>query len=434
MNIKKLFAIIMIFIISISSLSIFAESNEVSQNNELLSEDNKNVEIATVNGKPVTQGDVDIIFNNIINQYSMYGINTDDESLRESIYQDAIQSAIQKEVILQKANELGLDQVTDEEMQTFKNNALNNWKSVLDSFAQNSGLTEQSTDEEKTEIYKNSEETLKELGYTEEAFLESEILGNTLKNVEIYLTKDINVNDDEIIEKYNSLVEADKLSYENNLSEFEINKMNGASIWFIPSGFRGIKHILLNVDSELLNKYADLNARFEEGTVEPNIENYEQNNAAEETEEQVPVTKEEIDEVRNEIFKSVENIINEINTKIDAGQSFDELIVEYGKDPGMTQEPYKTDGYMIFKESQIYDPAFTKAAFELNKVGDIGNPILGMYGVHILYYAKDFESGPVELTDENKEIVKQNLLNEKKGLAIQDGIASWKNDFEIIFK
>ena len=79
---------------------------------------------------------------------------------------------------------------------------------------------------------------------------------------------------------YQSLVEADKELYENDIAAYEsynsyVDQMamyaalygtssNLDHAWYKPDGFRAVRHILLPVDSELMTAYTDLQARWEE--------------------------------------------------------------------------------------------------------------------------------------------------------------------------
>lgn len=73
-----------------------------------------------------------------------------------------------------------------------------------------------------------------------------------------------------------------------------------------------------------------------------------------------------------------EDTAKEVLEKISAGEDFDALIAEYGKDPGMERNK---DGY-VFTYDQMIKP-FEEASFALS-VGEISEPVLGTYGYHII--------------------------------------------------
>ena len=50
---------------------------------------------------------------------------------------------------------------------------------------------------------------------------------------------------------------------------------------------------------------------------------------------------------------------------------------------------------------------------KLAAIGDISDPIVTSFGVHILKYVRDIPGGAVELTDEMKEELRASILNER---------------------
>ena len=222
--------------------------------------------------------------------------------------------------------------------------------------------------------------------------------------------------------------------------EYSTQYMNQSS-YYVPEGYRGITHILLEVDEELMNNYKNLTASLEEqeeqATADDNTETTEapaeNAEAPAETAEATaePVTQEMVDAARQAILDSVKDKVDEINAKYQAGTPFADLIAEYGTDPGMTVEPNKTNGYAVHKESILYDPVFTEGAMALEKVGDISEPVLGTYGVHILHYTRDIPAGAVEMTDEIRSTLSNELQEELEQAAVSAMVADWISQADI---
>ena len=91
--------------------------------------------------------------------------------------------------------------------------------------------------------------------------------------------------------------------------------------------------------------------------------------------------------------------LDDIQTRLDAGEDFQALIDEYGEDPGMQNEPTASVGYYVSADSTTWDTAFRDAAMLLSNVGDVSEPVLGMSGVHIIRYESDVTPGPVPLEE-----------------------------------
>ena len=108
------------------------------------------------------------------------------------------------------------------------------------------------------------------------------------------------------------------------------------------------------------------------------------------------------DEIGEKIMETAERIESKPFEK--------DLIAEYGTDPGMTVEPSMTEGYPAHIESVLYDGAFTKGAYTMEKVGDVSAPIVSSFGVHILEYTRDIPEGAVEMTEAIRSALKAELL------------------------
>ena len=199
-------------------------------------------------------------------------------------------------------------------------------------------------------------------------------------------------------------------------------------------------HILLPVDDELMNTYTTLAAKLEEqaeadtsdGTAAETGETAE--TADGETEDataEEPVTEEMVAAARQAILDSVQPTVDEIMAKYQAGTPFADLIAEYGTDPGMTQEPNKTNGYAVHAQSILWDPAFTEGAMSLEKIGDVSEPVLGSYGIHLIHYTRDIPAGAVELTIEEREDLRAEALSEKENEMKANMVSQWRDAADI---
>ena len=146
-----------------------------------------------------------------------------------------------------------------------------------------------------------------------------------------------------------------------------------------------------------------------------------------------PVTQEQVDAAYQAILDSVADTIAEINGKLAEGAAFADLVAEYGTDPGMEREPYKSEGYAVHMDSIIWDPAFVQAAFSVDNVGDVAEPVVGGYGVHIVQYTKDIPAGPVELTDEIKTALREALLATKEAELLNSTMNAWLESAELVY-
>lgn len=381
--------------------------------------------LAKVNGTVIFGYDVNRLFHNLTNEYAMYGFDFSDPELLNDLLIMAFNSVIQKTLLLQNASSVNIVEPSAEEIETLKNDVTKRYKEAYDALI--SELTANAAnDSEKQQIIEKADNDLLVSKFTLDDVIARELETLTITKVQDAIVKDIVVDETEINDLYAQNVESDKLTFADDIIPYEESVANGTPVWYTPSGYRGIKHILLKVDEELLNKYNELKAIYEEQSsihADGSESDVESKSEA--------VTEDQINEAQEAILSSVSDKISEINQKIEAKVSFDDLVNEYGNDPGMTRDPYKTKGYPVHENSVIYDPVFTDTAFTLRNLGDISQPVIGSYGVHILLYDNDIAEGPVQLTQENRSILEASALNNKKQQALHSFLEKWKNESTI---
>ena len=540
---RMLTALLLAVVMLAGSLSAFSEDAvvvaDLTETSEEPTEETEPVLLASVNGEEIWSNNEEMLelINYYLSYYSSYGYDTSDPSLNAYLKAAGLHWAIESVLYHQKAAELNIPGMTDEQRAELEESARSDWESAVSYYAESQGnLTENSTEEEiaaarvKALAYIESN-----FGYTEESYI-SEFVENSQEsalreNVKKALLGEFEVTEEELTAYFNSLVEQDKNTYEGNVPMYEYyTSYMGSNSYYIPEGYRGITHILLKVDADLMNTYTKLAAELEEQqeaantaeTAETTGETVEETaeataeaageavdeaaeaageavdeaaetaekaadeaaeaveeaaadaadeakdaaetaekaadeaaeaveeaaadaadeakdaagtaETAETTEEPAePVTQEMVDAARQAIFDSVKPVVDEIMAKHEAGADFAELIAEYGTDPGMTTEPNKSQGYAVHADSILWDPAFTEGAMKLEKVGDVSEPVLGSNGIHILYYLRDIPAGAVELTDELRDQLKEEMLSEKENTAVTEMVDGWIAAAEIIY-
>ena len=430
---------------------------------ETAAEEAAPVLLATISGEEIWSDNEKLayVYDYYTHTAQSYGYDMETPEVLALVRQSAMYQMIKSKLIADKAAELGLDTVTDEEKESYKTAAKEEWDNAVDYYAEQMGnLTETSTDEEKEAARADAVAYIKENFNVDEDLYVTEVINSQTEDVltrrvEEYVLAGETVTDEEVQQYFDDLVKEDQEQYMNDVATYEFyTQYYGQSSYYTPEGYRGIIHILLPVDEELLNKWKDLSARLEEQeskteeeptvTAEAPAEGGEPTAEPEPTPEPEPVTQEMVDAAEQEILDSVQGTVDEIMGKLESGTSFVDLIKEYGTDSGMKDEARLASGYPVHNDSILYDPAFQKAAMELEKIGDVSKPVVGQYGVHILQYLRDVPGGATELTDEMKEefraTLQEELINSKMSSAIiewalaadieytEDG-EPWKIDF-----
>ncbi len=409
----------------------------------------KQTPIVEVAGKTFTKDEVNLQTQNMLDYqeylYSMYGMSFDrtDASNISAAQDSAIDGLVQQAVLEQKATELGLDQLTDEETAAIQESA----QSTYDSYVQ-SVTSAYFADTELTgdELTKAVEEQMAALGYpTLEELVENERLNTVLEKVEAEAVKDVTVSEEEIESEYAARVESAKSSYENSPSTYGTDVSNGNAIYYVPAGYRYVKHILIQFAQEDQTKLDELESSISAKQSELNVAQTsladlgedasqdDENTAKNRTElaKTVDTLTAEIADLQSQLsaakeaaYTAIQPKVDEVLAKLAAGEDFDALMEQYGEDPGMQQSPAKETGYAVSADSTNWVPEFTEGAMALTKVGDVSEGVRTDYGIHIIKYVSDAQEGETGLDSVRSELESE-LLSQKQNEAYTAAVDKW---------
>ncbi|MCQ2457202.1 MAG: peptidylprolyl isomerase [Clostridia bacterium] len=402
----------------------------------------EDVLLVTLNGDEIYTSDLNEYVNNILSYYSSYGyaLDSSDETVMKSVRAMALMTALQYKLLYQKAEETGITAAVEAERAEIEESAKAEWESIVAEFeTEMYGISDASTEEEKSEARLQVLSLLEsDYGYTESLYVSEAVDSKIMEQIQAAMAEGVEVTDDEVKASFEEKVAADKEMYENDVSTYEFYTMfYGQESYYMPEGYRGITHILLKADDALLSDYTDKKTAWDEqqnaGSTPEAVEETDDSADAEPAETAEPVTEEQVAAAKQAVLDSVQDKVAEIMSKFEAGTPFADLIAEYGEDPGMEDEANLTNGYNVHKDSVMWDPAFTEGAMTLEKVGDISAPVVGSYGVHILYYLRDIPGGAVEMTDEIAATVREELQSVKESDSIDSVLNQWMTESEIVY-
>ena len=405
--------------------------------------------IIEVAGQSIVKSEVQQAITNVMDYqeyvYSMYGMSYDrtDADAIASAQETAINALIEEAVTEQKITEYGLDQFTEEELATITKTVDETYANIIQSvqsayFAD----TELTGDELDTAI----DAKILELGYgTREEILTSEKNTVAMDKLRELVVADVAVTDDEVSQEYASGVSSAMTTYASDLTQYAADVNNGEIIYFHPEGYRYVKNLLVKISDEDSAAIASLQTQIADNqetlaAVQTAIEELPAD-PAEDTEDQVKSREEltgqvdtltvdiadmttQLDTLTETAYGDIQATVDEIVTKIQAGEDFDALIAEYGEDSGMTVEPTKSAGYLVCEGLTSYYEVFVNEAMALKSVGDISDPFRSSVGVHIVQYASDLEAGQVKLSAIRGEIGAE-LLATKQDTVYGDTLNQW---------
>ena len=317
----------------------------------------------------------------------------------DTAYDEAIEYMIVNQLVPEaRAAELGLDQFTDEELAQINAEAADYYEQQLDAYVE--GMGANLSDSEKESFREELRAYWNEMGTTVESAQQTHRF-NKVK-ARLLETMDVVISDEEIAQVYEEQVQKDEDFFKDNILAYEyFTEYLNSDVWYVPEGYRGVLQILLYADEALCVAYED--------AVSAGVG---------------------VEEAAQAIIASKQSAIDEIYARLDAGEDFVSVMLDYTQDPGMDDERI-ANGYPVHVKSTVWGEEFAAGAFseEMRQVGDVSQPIASKYGVHILYYLRDVPGGRIAMDDRIRESITTYLTNQKR----VEILASWADDYEVTY-
>ncbi len=360
--------------------------------NGTLTEPSEPVVVAEFDGGQLMSDEVIPEYNDQLTTQIFAGYNAEDIS--DSILQEVLSYMVSDKLIAVKAQELNLDELTDEDLAAIDaeaNRIYNEQLSYYVDFVTEPGMSEDEINAAAAQ-YMESEE-----GVT----LES--ITNELKETwwaqkfYDYTVKDVTVTDEEVQAHYNDLLASQKTTFAEYPEDFEYAHINGETIVYRPEGYRAVRHILINFDNledtatamDLMDQIALLDPAADAATIQ------------------------EYQTQLDALFEPLEAKAAEIESKLQSGQSFESLMDEYGQDEMLKTEPLHSEGYYISSNSSMYSSEFIEGSMMLEKPGDVSSPLRSPEGIHLVEYTADIPAGEVPFADV-ADLMKEETLSLKQ--------------------
>lgn len=370
----------------------------------------------TLEGAPE---DMDITYGMFRKEYAFFLVNKDitndtDEAAAASCKQQRsaiINYLINEQIIIGKAKELGVYELTEEEQAEVEKDYEEKVAQYVKAFgdraeqeliSKNNGGTMQDgaegsetsellmTDEEKEEIgNKKLDEMLDKCGMTRDdlhLWSQSSKITEKLQNK---LGEAVTTEDAE--EAFKGVQEEAQRLYKEDMSAYTSGSYD--QIW-LPDGSRLIKHVLLGFDDNVRQEIYSLRAEGKDA---------------------------DADKKRAEAAEALKSKQEEVEKKLDDGAKIDDLIKEYSADKEGS-EAYP-DGYTVIPNGTSYMEEFQKAAFVPEKIGDRTTCVTD-YGVHIMVYA-----GDAKLSEEVVKSFTEYLLTQLRSKEFSDKMSEWLEEY-----
>lgn len=345
--------------------------------------------IIEYNDTDVTKLEVTLAMNQflMINGSSVESIKSSGDDQWNSFKESFLKQMSTNLIALDKAREMGLDQLTEEE-KTSLDQSYDATMAMLDSIiapAVKSTVEDDPAIDYDTEYQKQLKRYLNMIGYEPETYrasLEKEFI---LSKVQEELLKDITVTDDDVRSNYDANVKMQKNNIDISPDSVEMQLQFGGSILYYPAGYMKVRHILISFDVDTKSKALAAYPKED---------------------------KTEYNQIISDALLTIQSRIDEVLSKMDSGEDFATLIDDYNDDSTMDSEPARTEGSAVGPySSSVTIPGYIDAVAKLAKPGDY--TLLNTYtGCYIIRCEKLLE-GAVPF-DEVKDSIKANLLAERQ--------------------
>lgn len=404
-----------------------------------------------------------------------YGFNpmsyTDADIRDEALNTLAVQA-----VVIDKANQLKLNELTEEEKAELEARVDASLEEYRANIKATLTFAEDATEEQKK---KAVDEEMAKQGITRNVAYKSEHDSLMIERAQAYATKDVTVSEEEFVTAFNDQVATEKESYAADLSAYGVDVLNGGSPLYAPAGYRNVKQILIRYNeedsekitainsamytaaaqlvsaeskaAELLGEEADLDALKAEVTVtlneitDPTAITVKESTAAfttEMTEEAAAAVKalaeadaigrayeEQMNLAVEAALANIAPEADEVLSRLEAGEDWDTLAAQYNDDPGMMEgAATAVTGYPVCEGFAQFDQAFVNAAMSIESVGQWSDKTVGKtYGYYIIQYTSDVPEGEVD-KEAVRESMTAELLAAKKEEAFSAALDQWVKD------
>lgn len=403
--------------------------------------------ILDVNGETVNKATITAAVQNQISQnqyynqlYSAYGMSVNFATDEATVTDQVVQAYVERLVSEQKAKELGLDQLTEEEQAEVETTAQETFdtfiQSVISTYMPGSKLEGDELTQAAIKYVADKGTATADGRSTLEDFQKSAVLDKAVEKLHDYMIKDVVVTDEEIQADFDAKVESAKADYEANPDSYGTSVNNGATVYYAPAGYRMIKHILISFDSADEALTAAQTAQSEAQTALDEA-NDALTNAAEDADKdalQAAVTEAEgklseanaaldaATEANKAAAKAKADEVYALATAEDA--DFDALVSEYSTDSMPSR------GYAVREGFASFVAQFTETAMALENIGDVSEPVESTYGYHIIKYLSDVQEGPVDL-DTVRDSISSSLLTTKQDETSTATLAQWVSEAKV---
>ena len=327
----------------------------------------ESVVVAEFEGGVLLSDEVIPVYNDQLTNQIFAGHSADE--VAEATLNSVLAQMAGDKIIATRAKELGLTELTEEDLAAIDREAAENYETQLADYvafvskgAGSRDAAAQALEEESGVTLQTVTDSIRQNWWTQKFY--------------DYIVREVTVSDEEVQAYYDTLLAKQKETFTAYPEEFEYAHQTGEAIVYNPPGFRAVRDILIPFDDDVAEEAADLMELVEAGTADADAQAR-----------------------LNALFEPLEAPAQEAQQKLADGQSFTQLMDEYDCDEALREEPMRSEGYYISDASYVNSVEYVEGSMMLEQPGQVSSPLRSMFGLHLVEYIGDVPAGEVPLSD-----------------------------------
>lgn len=355
--------------VRVSRLSAQVRALEAAQEDGAMyaaaSVENPDAIAAEFDGGVVTAAEAAAEYATISAYYQMLGVSEADYA--ETAKLTVLDGLVEGKVLEMKAREAGVYELSDGQRAELESRVQQEYEDTLRYYMEFRFDDSKSEEEVRAETVAYLEAN----GYSYESMLEEAEKSAWQDRLFDYVTRDMEISDEQMREFYQSQVESAELTYTADFAEYEMDAEAGRTLVWNPEGVRRIDTILISFSDDQSVEYLTLQAALESGD---------------------SAKLSELDA----LYAALEPRAQQALDRLNAGEDFVTLAGEYGT--------VSVNGSYVSDRSTLCGDDFRSAAMALESVGDVSGLVRTDGGLCILRYAADVPAGAVAYEDVRDEL------------------------------
>lgn len=333
-----------------------------------------------------------------LSEYIMAGMDVPEDL--NSVYLDVLAQLAGEKIAAQKAQEMGLTSLSEDDMKRIDEIAQSEYHDTLHIYA--STVMEEGGDHDAAE--QAAAEMLEEEGYTLESVKDEIAQYYWFEKLYDSVTSDVSVDPVAITAAYNDRCAAQKAEFDADRSAFEYALFTGELILYYPEGYRLVKLLSFDVDDEAYIQLLDLEEQLETAS-----------------DDDKPAIEAQIDA----LYADAAAQADAAYSRVIGGESFDDLLSQL-------DSSYGEDGWYVSEDSDMWPQEFVDAAMALALPGDVSEPVKADGTVYIIRYISNVEPGSVPLSTISAQMT-ADTLEESKDAKFEEQLNAWINEADVTY-